>query len=213
MQPPCRQLSAGGGSLRRLAVPVPSPGTRTPIGSWWRPSSSGPSWAGLVRRHSDLTFPTLQHVFHASLGAVTWVGLSYLLVLVATVTAVGRLAGGATAGARDPDHRAGARRCRPWPLHAAQQRGDHVGGTEAAVGRRLGVLNMTRGLGTGARSRAHRALLRPGLVARRGPSLRDGPPGHGVGGGRTSRRLAGQAGSRRRLVRLALGPCGPRGAQ
>ena len=39
-----------------------------------------------------LAFPTLQHDFHASLGAVTWVGLSYLLVLVATVAAMGRLA-------------------------------------------------------------------------------------------------------------------------
>jgi EmrB/QacA subfamily drug resistance transporter len=36
--------------------------------------------------------PTLQRSFHASVGAVTWVGLSYLLVLVATVTAVGRFA-------------------------------------------------------------------------------------------------------------------------
>lgn len=39
-----------------------------------------------------LAFPTLQEVFHASVGAVTWVGLSYLLVLVATVTAIGRFA-------------------------------------------------------------------------------------------------------------------------
>ena len=39
-----------------------------------------------------LALPTLQRTFHASLGAVTWVGLSYLLVLVATVTAVGRVA-------------------------------------------------------------------------------------------------------------------------
>jgi EmrB/QacA subfamily drug resistance transporter len=38
-----------------------------------------------------LAFPRLQHDFHASLGAVTWVGLSYLLVLVATVAAMGRL--------------------------------------------------------------------------------------------------------------------------
>jgi EmrB/QacA subfamily drug resistance transporter len=38
-----------------------------------------------------LAFPTLEGQFHASLGAVTWVGLSYLLTLVATVTAVGRL--------------------------------------------------------------------------------------------------------------------------
>lgn len=38
------------------------------------------------------SFPTLQHTFHASLGAVTWVGLTYLLVLAALVTAFGRLA-------------------------------------------------------------------------------------------------------------------------
>jgi EmrB/QacA subfamily drug resistance transporter len=39
-----------------------------------------------------VALPTLQQTFHASVGAVTWVGLSYLLVLVATVTAVGRFA-------------------------------------------------------------------------------------------------------------------------
>src|SRR5580698_8985469 len=39
-----------------------------------------------------VALPTLQKVFHASVGAVTWVGLSYLVVLVAGVTAVGRLA-------------------------------------------------------------------------------------------------------------------------
>jgi EmrB/QacA subfamily drug resistance transporter len=39
-----------------------------------------------------VALPTLQDSFHASVGSVTWVGLSYLLVLVATVTAVGRFA-------------------------------------------------------------------------------------------------------------------------
>jgi EmrB/QacA subfamily drug resistance transporter len=39
-----------------------------------------------------IAFPTLQHSFHDSLGAVTWVGLSYLLVLVGLVTGVGRMA-------------------------------------------------------------------------------------------------------------------------
>jgi EmrB/QacA subfamily drug resistance transporter len=39
-----------------------------------------------------VALPTLQRTFDASVGAVTWVGLSYLLVLVATVTAVGRFA-------------------------------------------------------------------------------------------------------------------------
>jgi len=39
-----------------------------------------------------VALPTLQRTFHAGVGAVTWVGLSYLLVLVATVVAVGRFA-------------------------------------------------------------------------------------------------------------------------
>ncbi|MDQ3899845.1 MAG: MFS transporter, partial [Actinomycetota bacterium] len=39
-----------------------------------------------------VAFPTLQREFHAGVGAVEWVALSYLLVLVCAVTAVGRLA-------------------------------------------------------------------------------------------------------------------------
>jgi EmrB/QacA subfamily drug resistance transporter len=39
-----------------------------------------------------VAYPTLRAAFHAGLGSVTWVGLSYLLVLVALVTAVGRFA-------------------------------------------------------------------------------------------------------------------------
>ena len=39
-----------------------------------------------------LALPTLQQHFHTSLAAVEWVALSYLLVLVASVTAVGRFA-------------------------------------------------------------------------------------------------------------------------
>jgi EmrB/QacA subfamily drug resistance transporter len=38
-----------------------------------------------------LAFPTLQRDFNAGLGVVTWVGLSYLLTLVAMVTVFGRL--------------------------------------------------------------------------------------------------------------------------
>ena len=38
----------------------------------------------------SLAFPTLSREFHATLGAVQWVGLSYLLVLVVLVPAVGR---------------------------------------------------------------------------------------------------------------------------
>jgi len=39
-----------------------------------------------------VALPSLQRAFDASVGAVTWVGLSYLLVLVTMVTAVGRVA-------------------------------------------------------------------------------------------------------------------------
>ncbi len=39
-----------------------------------------------------IALPSLAHSFHASVGSVTWVGLSYLVVLVATVTAAGRFA-------------------------------------------------------------------------------------------------------------------------
>jgi len=39
-----------------------------------------------------VALPTLQRSFDASLGGVTWVGLSYLIVVAATVTAVGRFA-------------------------------------------------------------------------------------------------------------------------
>lgn len=39
-----------------------------------------------------MAIPTLQSAFHASLGAIEWVSLSYLLVLVAMVVAVGHLA-------------------------------------------------------------------------------------------------------------------------
>ncbi|HUZ83181.1 MAG TPA: MFS transporter, partial [Gaiellales bacterium] len=38
----------------------------------------------------NLAFPTLQHSFGASLGAVQWVGLAYLVVVIATISAVGR---------------------------------------------------------------------------------------------------------------------------
>src|SRR5580704_8889306 len=39
-----------------------------------------------------VALPSFEGAFHASVGAVTWVGLSYLVVLVGTVTAVGRFA-------------------------------------------------------------------------------------------------------------------------
>jgi EmrB/QacA subfamily drug resistance transporter len=40
----------------------------------------------------SLALPTLKAHFHATLGAVQWVGLSYLLVLVALLPAIGRFA-------------------------------------------------------------------------------------------------------------------------
>ena len=39
-----------------------------------------------------VAYATLHTSFHAELGAVTWVGLTYLLVLVALLMAVGRFA-------------------------------------------------------------------------------------------------------------------------
>jgi MFS family permease len=39
-----------------------------------------------------VALPSLSRSFHASVGSVTWVGLAYLVTLVATVTAVGRFA-------------------------------------------------------------------------------------------------------------------------
>jgi EmrB/QacA subfamily drug resistance transporter len=40
----------------------------------------------------NVAYPSIQQAFHASLGAVQWVGLAYLSVLIATVAAVGRVA-------------------------------------------------------------------------------------------------------------------------
>jgi EmrB/QacA subfamily drug resistance transporter len=40
----------------------------------------------------SLALPTLRRDFHASIAAIEWVALSYLLVLASTVTAIGRLA-------------------------------------------------------------------------------------------------------------------------
>jgi EmrB/QacA subfamily drug resistance transporter len=39
-----------------------------------------------------IAFPSFEHAFHTGIGPVTWVGLSYLLSLVAFVTIVGRFA-------------------------------------------------------------------------------------------------------------------------
>ena len=39
----------------------------------------------------SLAFPTLQRHFHVSMGAITWIGLSYLLTVVATLVMFGRI--------------------------------------------------------------------------------------------------------------------------
>jgi EmrB/QacA subfamily drug resistance transporter len=95
------------------AVPQlgPPPGGVTPRG--WLVEPARPDW---VRRHPHahyyalaavcigafmgqldasivtVAFPTFKRVFGASTGAVTWIGLSYLIVVVVGVTAVGRFA-------------------------------------------------------------------------------------------------------------------------
>ena len=83
------------GWQRLLVEPAPARvvrNRRTPTG--W-PSAAvciGAFMGQLDASIVTVALPTLQRTFHASVGAVTWVGLSYLLVLVATVAAVGRFA-------------------------------------------------------------------------------------------------------------------------
>ncbi len=85
-------------------------------GNWMRRLLTEPRELGSVREHPNaywfvvgavgigafmgqldasivtIGFPTLQRAFNVQLGAVTWVGLSYLISLVAFVTIVGRVA-------------------------------------------------------------------------------------------------------------------------
>jgi EmrB/QacA subfamily drug resistance transporter len=65
-----------------------------PTAHWWTVATVcvGAFMGQLDASVVSLAFPTLKHDFHATLGAVQWVGLSYLLVLVALVPAVGRYA-------------------------------------------------------------------------------------------------------------------------
>src|SRR5271165_18742 len=97
-------------------APPAGPGTGAPLGPatrWWMREARRPrrvrDWprgywlavaavcVGACMGQLDasivtLALPTLERQFHAGIGAVTWVGLSYLVVLVATVAAVGRVA-------------------------------------------------------------------------------------------------------------------------
>jgi EmrB/QacA subfamily drug resistance transporter len=80
---------------RLLVEPRRPPGVRTHPHAHWLAVAAvcvGALMGQLDASIVTVALPTLQKSFHASVGSVTWVGLSYLLVLVATVTAVGRFA-------------------------------------------------------------------------------------------------------------------------
>ncbi len=81
---------------RRILVEPPRPDRirRRPDAHWFAVGTVciGAFMGQLDASIVTLAFPTLERSFNASLGAVTWVGLTYLLVLVALVTAVGRFA-------------------------------------------------------------------------------------------------------------------------
>jgi EmrB/QacA subfamily drug resistance transporter len=84
-----------GGWHRLLVEPGRPESIRTRKNAYWL--AVGAVCVGAFMGQLDasivtVALPTLQQTFHASVGAATWVGLSYLLVVVATVTAVGRFA-------------------------------------------------------------------------------------------------------------------------
>lgn len=75
-------------------APRPSPIRNRPNAHWLAVASVcvGAFMGQLDASIVTVAFPALQRSFHAGLASVTWVGLSYMLVLVAGVTVVGRLA-------------------------------------------------------------------------------------------------------------------------
>jgi EmrB/QacA subfamily drug resistance transporter len=80
---------------RWLVEPRRPPSIRERPNAWWLAVAAvciGAFMGQLDASIVTLALPALQAHFRTSLGAVTWVGLSYLIVLVATVTAVGRFA-------------------------------------------------------------------------------------------------------------------------
>ena len=87
--------TAGAAGWRRMFVEVPRPRAiaNHPSAAWFVVATVcvGAFMGQLDASIVSLAYPTLEGQFHASLGTVTWVGLSYLLTLVATVSAVGRL--------------------------------------------------------------------------------------------------------------------------
>ena len=85
-------VDMGPAAGRAAATPDHPGAPECATGSPSPPSASAPSWASSTPPSSPSPCRPCSSTFDASVGAVTWVGLSYLLVLVATVTAVGRFA-------------------------------------------------------------------------------------------------------------------------
>jgi EmrB/QacA subfamily drug resistance transporter len=91
------ESSLSGGSLRRhlLTEPRRPPGVRaSPRAHWYVVGTVcvGAFMGQLDASIVTLALPRLSRELHASVGAVEWVALTYLLVLVASVATVGRLA-------------------------------------------------------------------------------------------------------------------------
>lgn len=88
--------TAGGDGWQRLLVEPRRPASiRNRPGAFWLAVAAvcvGAFMGQLDASIVTVALPSLQQAFGVSVGAVTWVGLSYLLVLVATVVAVGRFA-------------------------------------------------------------------------------------------------------------------------
>ena len=89
-------VTGGDSGWRRLLVEPPRPDAvrLRPSAPWL---AVGTVCVGAFMGQLDasivtLAFPTLKNAFSTSLGAVQWVGLTYLIVLVGFVTAVGRVA-------------------------------------------------------------------------------------------------------------------------
>ncbi len=81
--------------LRRLLVESPRPNAvRHSRHAHWLVVATVCTGAFMGQLDASIVtaaFPTLQRSFHAGVGGVTWVGLSYLLTIVSLIVAVGRL--------------------------------------------------------------------------------------------------------------------------
>lgn len=95
--PPEGETAAGRPGLLRLLLTEPRrpPSLRNRPNAHWYVVGTvciGAFMGQLDASIVTVAFPTLQRHFHASIGAVEWVALAYLLVLVSTVIAVGKFA-------------------------------------------------------------------------------------------------------------------------